>query len=427
MLGMTYVTAVVTTGIYCCPQGCSGRPLARNRLRFASAAEAEANGFRACHVCRPYRRQPGVSLDAPELVCRALQLVLDGALDGPATEREVAWRVGASARHLRRLFVAHVGVTPTQLARSARAHFARRLIDDTELSFSDIAGAAAFGSIRQFNKVMRDTFRASPTELRRRRRRSDRLVADGGLALRLPFTPPLAYEEMLAYLGRCAIPGVESVEDGWYRRTMAVAGDPAMVEIGPGGPSHLEARFHLPHWEGLLHLVQRARRLFYLDLVQRPGLRVAGTWEPYEVALTWLVGWDRPAAWRDVMRRLVEAKGVEVGGLGHWQLTHLFPEPQALASAPLTGVGLSATAQRHIASLASGIAGGTIRLDRSLGRPQLEEELVSLGPLAAPLAADLAFRLGDASGGCPAGVAPAESEVSAAGVGSKGLSAVSFT
>jgi AraC family transcriptional regulator of adaptative response / DNA-3-methyladenine glycosylase II len=220
------------------------------------------------------------------------------------------------------------------------------------------------------------------------------------LALRLPFAPPLAYHDLLDRLAGTAIPGVESVEGGWYRRTITVAGDAAAVEIGPGGPSHLEARFHLPHWEGLLHLVQRARRLFSLDVelgelaAGSPGWRVPGTWDPFELAVAWLANHDQPAERRDVMRQLVEAHGVAVTGLGHWQLTHLFPAPSTVASASLAGLGLSAAAQRRIALLAGGIAEGAIRLDRSLGRHRLEEELAPIGALASPLAAELSCRLG---------------------------------
>ena len=142
--GTMSVEAVVTTGIYCRP-GCPGRPHPENTRRYGSAAEAEANGFRACLRCRPYRDESSVDLvSTPELVCRGVRMILDGALDG-ANEAELAARVGASPRNLRRLFVEHVGVTPDQLARSRRAHFARRLLDDTDLSVTEIAFASGFG------------------------------------------------------------------------------------------------------------------------------------------------------------------------------------------------------------------------------------------------------------------------------------------
>jgi len=192
---MTTYSAVVTTGIYCRP-GCAGRPLAQNVRTFDHPAAAEAAGFRACHRCRPYRVAGPVTTGAPELVCEAVQQIIGGVMDDGGTEAMLAARIGLSARHLRRLFLRHLGVSPDQLARSRRAHFARRLLDDTDLTVLDIAFAAGFGSLRQFNRTMQEVFRASPADLRDRRRRADRLAADGGLALRLPVMPGYDWEAM---------------------------------------------------------------------------------------------------------------------------------------------------------------------------------------------------------------------------------------
>src|SRR5690348_8400561 len=131
---MTEFTAVVTTGIYCRP-GCGGRPLDRNTRPYSFAAAAEADGFRPCLRCRPDREPEPGWIDAPELVCRAMRAIVDGALDD-ATEDQLAERLGVSGRHLRRLFDQHVGATPAEVARSRRAHFARRLLDDTDLTIA---------------------------------------------------------------------------------------------------------------------------------------------------------------------------------------------------------------------------------------------------------------------------------------------------
>src|ERR1700737_2651848 len=129
--GVEPFSAVVTTGIYCRP-GCGGRPHPGNVREYGLAAAAEAAGYRACLRCRPYRTAQAVSWSGPELVCRAVQLIIDGALDG-GTEAHLGARLGVSSRHLRRLFTAHLGVSPNELARSRRSHFARRLLDDTDL------------------------------------------------------------------------------------------------------------------------------------------------------------------------------------------------------------------------------------------------------------------------------------------------------
>src|SRR6202042_3482043 len=182
---MTPYSAVVTTGIYCRP-GCAGRPLAQNVRTFDHPAAAEAAGFRACHRCRPYRVAGPVGSDTPELVCHAVQMIINGALDDGGTETELAARIGMSQRHLRRLFLRHLGASPDQLARSRRAHFARRLLDDTGLTVLDVAFASGFGSLRPFNRTMQEVFRASPGDLRHRRHRADRLPPAGGGSPRPP-------------------------------------------------------------------------------------------------------------------------------------------------------------------------------------------------------------------------------------------------
>ena len=377
---MTTYSAVRTTGIYCRP-GCGAKPLAENVRTFELAAAAEAEGYRACLRCRPYRVAGTVADDAPELVCRAVQFIIAGALD-EADEAALGMRLGISARHLRRLFNDHLGVTPDQFARSRRAHFARRLLDDSELTIADVAFASGFGSLRQFNRAMREVFRATPRELRDRRRRTDRLTADGGLVLRMPFTPPYDWDAMVGFLARNAVPGVESVIDGVYRRSIALDGDLGMLEIGPGGVDHLLLTAHLPYWEGTIHVVERAGCLVGLStepvlatvqlagdpaigpLIQaRPGVRVPGAWGPFEAAVQAVVTHHPDlgeASGRDVLARVVEEAGPPAEGLG-FGLTHAFPSAEAVAGASLYGV--RAEVARTIKMLASEVALGNLSLE----------------------------------------------------------------
>ncbi|MEV5837037.1 helix-turn-helix domain-containing protein [Nocardia sp. NPDC052112] len=309
---------VVTTGIYCVPP-CPGRPRAENVVTFTSAAGAEAAGFRACHRCRPYRgdRKPA---SASELVCRAIDLIAAGALDA-GNAAELAARLAVSERHLRRMFHEQVGATPDQLARSRRAHFARRLLDDTDLSVTDIAFAAGFGSLRQFNRVMVAIFRAAPVELRKRRRRADRLVADGGLALRVPVAEGTDIGRRLAQLARTAIGGVESATPTCYRRTIVVDGDPGVIEISSATADAVRLVVHLPRIEGLIHLVARVQRL----LAGQP-------WDPFEDDIRGIVS-DH-----GVLDDLVRAYGVPIGGLRKFGLAYLFPTPTTLATANSSGL-----------------------------------------------------------------------------------------
>jgi AraC family transcriptional regulator, regulatory protein of adaptative response / DNA-3-methyladenine glycosylase II len=408
---MTTYSAVVTTGIYCRP-GCRARPRAENVRTFELAAAAEAAGFRACLRCRPYRIAGEVPWDAPELVCRAVQLIIGGALD-EGTEADLGRRLGMSSRHLRRLFHEHLGLTPDQLARSRRAHFARRLLDDTDLTVADVAFASGFGSLRQFNRTMREVFRAAPQELRDRRRRADRLAADGGLSLRLPVEPPYDWDAALGFLAARAIPGVEAVDGGTYRRTITLDGGPGLLELRRGGHDHLLLRAHLPYWEGLIHVVERVRRMLGLDvdfaaaghlagdpvvgplLKQRPGLRVPGAWGPFEAGVAAIVGQHRDlAGTRALLGRLALRHGAPVPGLGAG-LDRAFPAADVVKSADLAAAGLPAGLADTVGRFAAAVAGGAVRLDGTAGLDDLVASLTAIPGIGDAAAHHLAMRLGE--------------------------------
>jgi AraC family transcriptional regulator of adaptative response / DNA-3-methyladenine glycosylase II len=371
---MTTFSAVVTTGIYCRP-GCGARPLAENCRTYELPAAAEADGFRACLRCRPYRVAAPIGADAPELVCQAWQMIIDGVLD-EGTEAALAERVGMSTRHLRRLFAKYVGASPDQLARSRRAHFARRLLDDTDLTILDVAFASGFGSLRQFNRSMQEVFRTSPSDLRRRRHRADRLVTDGGLALRLPVVPGYDWDAVRGFLAVRAVPGVAAVEGDAYRRTIRVEGAPGVLEVSPGGKGWLLLRAHLPYWEGLIHVVDQVGRLVGADADQvsgvaalaadpalgplvrkRPGLAVPGTWSPFEAGVQAILsraGRDRDAV-RGWLEAIVTGLGTPVPGLPDG-LTHTFPEPGAVTAGAMAAIGVQEPDASEIAALAATVA-----------------------------------------------------------------------
>lgn len=424
MPGGTPVQAVRTTGIYCRPD-CTARPDPRNVTTFALPAAAEAAGYRACHRCRPYRDDSAPGVVGPELVCRAVRLVVDGALDD-GTESELASTVGVSPRHLRRLFEEHLGVTPDGLARSRRAHFARRLLDDTDLPVTDVAFAAGFGSVRQLQRACTETFDGTPSELRARRRRTDRLAADGGLDLRLPHQGQLDWPALLDWLADRAVPGVEVVDGGVYRRTVVVDGDPGAIELRRGGGEHLVLRAHLPHWDGLLHVVRAARRLAGLDLdleaahghlrtdpvlspllATRPGLRPPGAWDPFETLVRAVLGQQVSVAARTFGARLADRLGTRVDGLGTWGLTHTFPDAERLADdgaiRTLGGLGLTTARTATLGELAAAVVAERIELSaggdlgglgeiRGIGDWTVQYAALRLGEPDAFPSADLGLR-----------------------------------
>ncbi|MCA9850546.1 MAG: DNA-3-methyladenine glycosylase 2 family protein [Dehalococcoidia bacterium] len=410
--------AVRTTGIYC-RDGCAGRPRAHNVTRFATTVAAEAAGYRPCLLCRP-DRLPASASSPHEVVERALILISAGALD-EETEEGLASRVGVTARHLRRLFQDHVGATPAFVARSRRAHFARRLLDETDLRMIDVAAASGFASVRQMNRVMRDVFRFTPAELRARRRQRDRLVADGGLRLRVPFDGALAFEELLAYLAPRAIPGVEVIADGAYRRTTSTHGEPGVIEVSRADDHHLLVVAHLPAWTTLIDDVGRVRRLFGLDaptaedtplvddallgplVARQPGLRAPGAWDQFETAVRVFLGQQVTVAGATTLAgRLVEALGRPVAGLEPLGLTHVFPAASDLAEASverLRAIGMPEARARALREFARAYVDGRVRLDPATPldeATQALEALPGVGPWTAQLIALRAMGLRDA-------------------------------
>jgi len=391
------VSAVATTGIYCRPE-CGARPLPRNVSPFRSAVAAEASGYRPCLRCRPDRRPfDGGPGDAPEPVSRALGLISDGYLDR-FTEETMASQVGYSVRQLRRLFEQHVGATPSFVARSRRAHFARRLLDETNLAMTVVAGASGFGSVRQMSRVMESIFGFAPRVLRDKRGTNDVLTVDGGLRLRLPVAEPFDRGAVVDHLRPRSTPGVESVDGTTYRRTLMVCGNPGVVEVDLGSvDTHLEMRAHLPSFDSIIDDVGRIRAMFGLDdrageadahlrrdpLIgemarRRPGLRVVGGWDKFETIVRVIVGQQVSVAGATtVTGRLVERTGVPVAGsaLG---LTRLFPTADRLIELDPEDAGMPKSRAATISALAAAVIDGSIDLTGATGFATVREQLLSI-------------------------------------------------
>lgn len=362
---------VVTTGVYCRPV-CSARmPKEENVRYFASAAAAAESGFRPCLRCRPELAPGTPAANGTEAtVSRALRLISGGALDGGGIE-SLTDRLGIGGRHLRRLFLQHLGATPVAVAQARRLHFAKQLIDETDLPFIEVAAAAGFGSVRRFNAVFEGSYGRTPTGLRR--------LAQGrhdnpghGYRFRLRFRQPLDWRALLDFLKPRAIPGVEAVDGESYRRTIALEGRSGWMDARLGdGCIELAVEFAEPR--ALFQIVERARRLFDLAsdpreieahlaadpllapvVRARPGLRVPGAWDAFETAVRAILGQQITVKGASTLAgRLAEAFGTPVPA-GE-KLTHIFPSPQALASADLGRIGLPAARAECIRELASAV------------------------------------------------------------------------
>jgi AraC family transcriptional regulator of adaptative response / DNA-3-methyladenine glycosylase II len=385
-----FFTAVLTTRIYCRPSCPVVPPKPQNMRFYPTAAAAQRAGFRACKRCRP-DASPG----SPEwnvradVVARAMRLIADGVVDEGGVEA-LASRLGYSSRQVNRLLTAELGAGPLALARAQRAQTARLLVETTSLPMAEVSVAAGFASIRAFNETVREVFALSPTELRRRaaagRDRSRSAAgrapapAAGALALRLPFRAPLCPDNLFGHLVATAVPGVEEWRDGAYRRTLRLPRGHGVVALRPM-PDHVACLLRLTDLRDLGVAIARCRRLLDLDadpiavddalaedpvlaalVAKDPGRRVPRTVDESELAIRAVLGQQvSTAAARTHAARLVVAHGEPMedpdGGL-----THLFPEPAALAEMDPATLAAPASRQETLARLAGALAHGEIDL-----------------------------------------------------------------
>ena len=403
-----FFTAVKTTHIYC-RSICSARmPLRRNIEFYPTAAAAELAGFRACRRCRP-DASPGTPAWAgtSAIVSRALREINEGALDREGVS-ELSGRLGVGERHLTRLFVEHLGAAPIAIAQTRRAHFAKRLIEETRLPMAEIAFSSGFGSIRRFNASVKNCFDLTPTELRGRVRSGKiRIATPARFVVRLSYRPPFDWPAFLNFLSVRATPGVESVNDGVYRRTIRFGADTGTIGVRHSEQPNsltldIEGRFS----RDLLPIVERVRDLFDLRadplkieshlrqsrllgamLDERSVPRVPGAWDGFELAVRAILGQQvsvRGAT--TVAGRLAARYGEPVNGHAS-RLTVLFPTPEALAAAEIEGCGFPGSRGRAITLLARAVSEGKISLTPSADPEDARMELQTI-PGIGPWTAD---------------------------------------
>jgi AraC family transcriptional regulator of adaptative response / DNA-3-methyladenine glycosylase II len=298
----------------------------------------------------------------------------------------LAGRVGLGSRHLRRLFVEHLGASPVRIAITRRVHFARKLIEETDLPITELAGYAGFRSIRMFNHAMRATTGESPSELRRLRSGPQAKLSQSGLIIRLAYRPPLHWSRLLAFLASRAIAGVESVQAGVYCRTVEIDGAAGTIEVRQDAAERqLIVNVRLSRYEPLMQVVERVRRIFDLAadpfqiasqlsrdpqlrplLAANPGLRVPGIWDGFEAAVRTALG-ERLAdrSPKPALARLAQTFGRPARTFDS-ELTHRFPGPQELAEADLSLAGIAGQPACTIRALAGAVLRGDLTFDASM-------------------------------------------------------------
>jgi AraC family transcriptional regulator of adaptative response / DNA-3-methyladenine glycosylase II len=394
---------VKTTGIYCRPICPARTPKRENLAFYPSAAAAQEAGFRPCLRCRPESAPDlGVWRGTSNTVARALALIEKGGLDGADVEA-LAERLGVGERQLRRLFRRHLGASPIAVAQTRRVLLAKHLIHETRLPMGEVALAAGFGSIRRFNETFQQLFRRPPSTLRRGGTAASSAATGptGEVAILLPYRSPYDWPAMLAFLRARAIPGVETVSRDGYARTIEIAGAHGTVAVRPTAGSALRATIQFPQLSALPTIVARLRRVFDLAadpevigahlaedpalaplVAARPGLRVAGAWDGFELAVRALLGQQiTVTAAVGIAGKLVATYGKPLAGatLGFDGLTHVFPAPERLAEDDLSTLGLTRSRAAALGSLAR-----AVMADPEIFGPRrsLEEAILKLRALA---------------------------------------------
>jgi AraC family transcriptional regulator of adaptative response / DNA-3-methyladenine glycosylase II len=407
-----FFIGVTSTGIYCRPICPAPSPKAANVRYFPSAAAAAEAGFRPCLRCRP-EASPGTPawLGASASVSRALKLIGESALDDGGVER-LAERLGIGSRHLRRLFLRYLGATPVAVAQTRRVHFAKKLIDETNLPMTQVAMAAGFGSIRRFNATFQKLYGRPPGQLRRAAEHERNGHPAGHYTFRLGYRPPYHWDALIEFLAARATPGIEKATSDEYRRNISLDGRAGTVSVRPlPAKNCLELQIQFPDPGALFRIVERVRRIFDLGadpsevaghLMQNarlkplvrahPGLRVPGCWDGFEIAIRAILGQQvsvkgattlagRLAA--EFGQPMPEAEGV------------LFPKPEALASADLGRIGLTKQRALSIRELACAVARGDVSFDGSLDPEQFEKKITAVPGIGAWTAQYIAMRLGE--------------------------------
>jgi AraC family transcriptional regulator of adaptative response / DNA-3-methyladenine glycosylase II len=388
-----FITAVRTTGIYCRPSCPARTPKPGNCEFFPTAAAAQQRGYRACKRCRPDASPGSPDWDVRgDVVARAMRLVADGVVEREGV-RGLARRLSYSERQLNRLVTAELGAGLLAIARAQRAQTARILIETTAMPLTTIAFAAGFGSVRQFNDTVREVFATSPSALRAGARWASEVRPGNSVELQLPARGPFDADDVLTFLGRRAIPGVEHWDGSAYRRSLALPHGHAVVVLRPG-PSSIRADVRLADWRDLAPAVRRVRRLLDLDadpvavsavlgddavlaplVAAAPGRRAPGTVDPFETALRAIAGQQiSVAGMRTVLGRIAATVG-EPLSIADDHLTTVFPDAERVAVAAPDVFPMPLARKRTIVELARGIVDGHVTLDPGADREQVSRQL----------------------------------------------------
>lgn len=410
-----FFTAVKTTGIYCRPV-CPARTPARSSCDFyRTASAAEIAGFRPCLRCRP-ELAPGVQSNSlAEALLRRLQ---DHAVEGTKLE-DLDQDLGLSSRQVRRILETEFGVTPLQVVQTQRLLLAKQLLQETQQPISEIALAAGFRSLRNFNTLFQERYHMAPSACRRA---GAKVTSGEGIRLRLAYRSPLAWDVLMDYFRSRLVPGVEEIEGREYRRTVALGNSVGWMRVWPHETEPVLIVEVSPSLTRQLGAVQaRVRRMFDLDarpdairevlgadpllapvFEKFPGLRVGGAWDTFELAVRAVLGQQiTVAAATTLSGRLAARVGskIETPFANLHRLAVTAEVLEKLTVDDLCSLGLVSARAAALLSLAASALKGGLEFSPGLDHEEAVARLVKLpgiGPWTAHYIAMRALRFPDA-------------------------------
>jgi len=403
-----FFSAVKTTGIYC-RTICPATPLLKNIEFFQTTIAAELNGYRPCLRCRPEAAPGSDSWSGKSsLVQRAIKKISNNSL-GNFVDEEFAAQFNISARHLRRIFHAEMGITPKQLIDSERLNFSRKLLCETSLAITEIVGMAGFSSTRRFNDAFKKRFQRSPLQFRKLYVRKSNYSA-ASIKMKLAFRPPLDWERTLEFFRFHTIKGVQNVQNSCFERVFTISHKVIAMRVSRASHREIgvevfgECRAHLQI------ILSRVKQMFDLDadlqkinrafdknkalktlLAKRPGLRLIGHWDFYESCICTILGQLVSVTQANkLIAELVKAYGTKVIHPIDGSEALLFPNPETIARAGLSELATSEKRKNTLCALAMAIHLKELPADGEMENSLLRERLLAI-PGIGPWTVDYVF------------------------------------
>lgn len=435
-----FFIAVKSTGIYCRPICPAPTALFKNCLFYSTAAVAESAGFRPCLRCFP-ESSPAFSnnLSVSETVQHALQMIEHEGGDGQKVD-DIAEHLGISSRHLRRTFQQQLHVSPSQVITTKRVQMAKKLINETQLTMSQIAMSSGFPNTRQFNAEIKKTYHKTPSALRKGTKGSDANASI--LMIKLAYRPPFNWQQIEKYFQPRLIDGVEQFSEGVYRRVLKLDDQYGIIRIGKTGSSH-NLILEVPgiFWRHLPKIIQKSRELFDLDsdpqgveeylssdnnllktIKLKPGIRILGAWSFFELSLRTIIGQQVTVVGAaTITRRLVEKNGEPLPKKFLTSMTAneesihcLFPTAEHLVNANLSNIGLTTRRIETIKRFSEAYLRGDFQITPPVDTNKVMACLTSIkgiGPWTANYIAMRALRDPDAFPAADLGLVKAYSQI----------------